>query len=90
MSEMLADSMVTEANMMQYLGMIEQRTNEILQLYATVSAPPVEQASKHDQSSGADPSSFDQRPWCWSNDAYGPRIDTNQSTKSERLQFRGG
>ena len=34
MSEMLADSMVTEANMMQYLGMIEQRTNEILQLYA--------------------------------------------------------
>ena len=33
--------------------MIEQRTNEILQLYATVSAPPVEQASKQDQSSGA-------------------------------------
>ena len=58
MSEMLADSMVTEANMMQYLGMIEQRTNEILQLYATVSAPPVEQASKHDQSSGADPSAL--------------------------------
>merc|ERR1711934_1194912 len=34
MSEMLADSNVTEANMMQYLGMIEQRTNDILQLYA--------------------------------------------------------
>jgi len=36
MSEMLADSQVTEANMMQYLGMIEQRTNEILQLYAAI------------------------------------------------------
>merc|ERR1712048_1508520 len=32
MSDMLADSQVTEANMMQYLGIIEQRTNEILQL----------------------------------------------------------
>ena len=39
MSEMLADSMVTEANMMQYLGMIEQRTNEILQTYATATRP---------------------------------------------------
>lgn len=27
---------VTEANMMQYLGIIEQRTNEILQMYAAV------------------------------------------------------
>jgi len=34
MSDMLADSQVTEANMMQYLGIIEQRTNEILQLWA--------------------------------------------------------
>ena len=34
MSEMLADSLVTEANMMQYLGMIEQRTNELLQGFA--------------------------------------------------------
>eukprot|EP01029_Cantina_marsupialis_P009111 TRINITY_DN2133_c0_g3_i1.p1 TRINITY_DN2133_c0_g3~~TRINITY_DN2133_c0_g3_i1.p1 ORF type:complete len:560 (-),score=210.49 TRINITY_DN2133_c0_g3_i1:68-1747(-) len=31
MAEMLADSIVTEANMMQFLGMIEQRTNEIIQ-----------------------------------------------------------
>jgi hypothetical protein len=31
---------VTEANMMQYLGIIEQRTNEILQLYATTQALP--------------------------------------------------
>lgn len=36
MSEMLADSNVTEANMMQYLGSIEQRTNEILQQYAAI------------------------------------------------------
>jgi|MDTB01.3.fsa_nt_gb DNA repair exonuclease SbcCD ATPase subunit len=57
MSEMLADSMVTEANMMQYLGMIEQRTNEILQLYATVSAPPVDDSRQQDQQ-GADPSAL--------------------------------
>ena len=38
MAQMLADSTVTEANMMQYLGMIEQRTNEILQLYAATQA----------------------------------------------------
>ena len=36
MADMLTDSMVTEANMMQYLGMIEQRTNEVLQMYASV------------------------------------------------------
>jgi DNA repair exonuclease SbcCD ATPase subunit len=36
MGEMLADSMVTEVNMMQYLGIIEQRTNELLQAYAAV------------------------------------------------------
>jgi coiled-coil domain-containing protein 63/114 len=49
MADMLTDSMVTEANMMQYLGMIEQRTNEVLQMYASVkrdasgagSAPPL-------------------------------------------------
>ena len=34
-SEMLGEGGVTESNMMQYLGIIEQRTNEILQLYAT-------------------------------------------------------
>ncbi|RHY31791.1 hypothetical protein DYB32_004501 [Aphanomyces invadans] len=34
MCEMLGDNIVTEVNMMQYLGMIEQRTNEILHLYA--------------------------------------------------------
>jgi DNA repair exonuclease SbcCD ATPase subunit len=54
MSEMLADSMVTEANMMQYLGMIEQRTNEILQLYATVSGPQPEEKGPDRQTGGAD------------------------------------
>jgi hypothetical protein len=34
MSDMLADAHVTEANIMQYLGIIEQRTNEILQAWA--------------------------------------------------------
>lgn len=32
-SEMLGNAGVTESNMMQYLGLIEQRTNELLQLY---------------------------------------------------------
>merc|ERR1711988_1910227 len=32
--EMLGNQGVTENNMMQYLGIIEQRTNEILQMYA--------------------------------------------------------
>ena len=36
--EMLGNEGVTEANMMQYLGIIEQRTNEILQLYASTQA----------------------------------------------------
>ncbi|GLD94050.1 hypothetical protein PINS_up024017 [Pythium insidiosum] len=36
MVEMLGDSVVTEANLMQYLGVIEQKTNEILHQYATI------------------------------------------------------
>mmetsp|Transcript_11365 Transcript_11365/g.39630 ORF Transcript_11365/g.39630 Transcript_11365/m.39630 type:complete len:550 (-) Transcript_11365:22-1671(-) len=36
MSEMLADSQVTENNIMQFLGMIEQRTNEVLHMFAQV------------------------------------------------------
>jgi hypothetical protein len=31
---MLGDGGVTESNLMLYLGIIEQRTNEILQMYA--------------------------------------------------------
>merc|ERR1712224_242787 len=34
MSELLTDSQVTEANIMQFLGIIEQRTNEVLQMWA--------------------------------------------------------
>mmetsp|Transcript_35971 Transcript_35971/g.113038 ORF Transcript_35971/g.113038 Transcript_35971/m.113038 type:complete len:515 (-) Transcript_35971:102-1646(-) len=36
--EMLGNQGVTESNMMQYLGIIEQRTNEILQMYAASQA----------------------------------------------------
>lgn len=36
LSEMLGNAGVTDGNMMQYLGVIEQRTNEILQMYAAV------------------------------------------------------
>lgn len=36
--EMLGTEGVTEQNMMQYLGIIEQRTNEILQMYAASQA----------------------------------------------------
>eukprot|EP00282_Hemiselmis_andersenii_P000355 CAMPEP_0114125892 /NCGR_PEP_ID=MMETSP0043_2-20121206/9539_1 /TAXON_ID=464988 /ORGANISM="Hemiselmis andersenii, Strain CCMP644" /LENGTH=555 /DNA_ID=CAMNT_0001218841 /DNA_START=54 /DNA_END=1719 /DNA_ORIENTATION=- len=35
LSDMLGTTGVTESNMMQYLGIIEQRTNELLQLYHT-------------------------------------------------------
>ncbi|KAF4323661.1 hypothetical protein BBO99_00002220 [Phytophthora kernoviae] len=38
MVEMLGDSVVTEANMMAYLGVIEQKTNEILHQYAAAVA----------------------------------------------------
>eukprot|EP00750_Incisomonas_marina_P027061 INCI6104.1.p1 GENE.INCI6104.1~~INCI6104.1.p1 ORF type:complete len:553 (+),score=154.84 INCI6104.1:246-1904(+) len=46
MSDMLADSHVTEVNMMQYLGIIEQRTNEILQAWAIYK-------SQHENNAGA-------------------------------------
>eukprot|EP00232_Nephroselmis_pyriformis_P003386 CAMPEP_0182912456 /NCGR_PEP_ID=MMETSP0034_2-20130328/37522_1 /TAXON_ID=156128 /ORGANISM="Nephroselmis pyriformis, Strain CCMP717" /LENGTH=532 /DNA_ID=CAMNT_0025049131 /DNA_START=62 /DNA_END=1660 /DNA_ORIENTATION=- len=45
--EMLGDGGVTESNMMQYLGIIEQRTNEILQMYAA------SQAAQHSGEGGA-------------------------------------
>ena len=34
-AEMLGNQGVTDSNIMQYLGIIEQRTNEILQMYHT-------------------------------------------------------
>ena len=34
-SEIVGTHGVTESNMMQYLGIIEARTNEILQMYST-------------------------------------------------------
>jgi len=37
MAELLQDSQVTESNIMQFLGIIEQRTNEILQMWASYS-----------------------------------------------------
>lgn len=40
--EMLGDAGVTETNMMQYLGIVEQRTNELLQLFAFVQARDAE------------------------------------------------
>ena len=36
--EMLGNQGVTESNMMQYLGIIEMRTSEILQMYAASQA----------------------------------------------------
>jgi len=40
--DMLGDAGVTETNMMQYLGIVEQRTNELLQLFAFVQAREAE------------------------------------------------
>lgn len=47
MVEMLGDSAVTEANMMAYLGVIEQKTNEILHQYAAVLAKQQADAQKN-------------------------------------------
>ncbi|KAL3674346.1 hypothetical protein V7S43_000302 [Phytophthora oleae] len=51
MVEMLGDSVVTEANMMAYLGVIEQKTNEILHLYAAVVAKQQADAQKNKNTS---------------------------------------
>ncbi|GMF13686.1 unnamed protein product [Phytophthora lilii] len=47
MVEMLGDSVVTEANMMAYLGVIEQKTNEILHQYAAAIAKQQADAQKN-------------------------------------------
>jgi len=60
MSEMLADSNVTEANMMQYLGSIEQRTNEILQQYAAIQQVSSPQKGDEGYDGGAPPASTSQ------------------------------
>lgn len=46
MVEMLGDSVVTEANMMQYLGVIEQKTNDILHQYASVTLQQQQQQQR--------------------------------------------
>ena len=38
LAELLSDAVVTEANIMQFLGIIEQRTNEILQMWAATNS----------------------------------------------------
>ncbi|OWZ24018.1 Outer Dynein Arm Docking Complex [Phytophthora megakarya] len=53
MVEMLGDSVVTEANMMAYLGVIEQKTNEILHQYAAAMAKQQEDARKNKATSDA-------------------------------------
>ena len=50
MAQLLADSSVTEANMMQYLGMIEQRTNEILQSFAGLKVAQAQSAAAREAS----------------------------------------
>lgn len=53
MVEMLGDSVVTEANMMQYLGVIEQKTNDILHHFATSMAQAQSSKNRKDNSSNA-------------------------------------
>jgi len=52
-SEILADSSVTEANMLQFLGIIEQRTNEILAVYHQIQSKQRSAMSVIDSSKGA-------------------------------------
>ena len=51
--ELLGDEGVTENNVMQYLGVVEQRTNEILQMFA---ASQANMASANANANGNDPS----------------------------------
>ncbi|KAG7392307.1 Coiled-coil domain-containing protein 63 [Phytophthora pseudosyringae] len=53
MVEMLGDSVVTEANMMAYLGVIEQKTNEILHQYAEAIAKQQADVQKNKTTSDA-------------------------------------
>ena len=53
--ELLGSEGVTEANLMQYLGIIEQRTHEILQLYAA-SQPQASPGPSSSPSPGPSPS----------------------------------
>merc|ERR1711988_351518 len=53
-SEMLADSSVSEANMMQYLGLIEQRTNDILQQFAALKAQQATMAAAKEAAGDVD------------------------------------
>ncbi|GMH54021.1 hypothetical protein TL16_g01588 [Triparma laevis f. inornata] len=52
-SDMLADSTVTEANMLQFLGIIEQRTNEILAVYHQIQSKQRAAMATMDSSKGA-------------------------------------
>ena len=52
-SDMLADASVTEANMLQFLGIIEQRTNEILSVYHTIKSKEKAKYAEQDNSKGA-------------------------------------
>ncbi|GMI42274.1 hypothetical protein TeGR_g9947, partial [Tetraparma gracilis] len=52
-SEILADSAVTEANMLQFLGIIEQRTNEILAVYHQIQSKQRSAMQAIDSSKGA-------------------------------------
>jgi chromosome segregation ATPase len=52
-SDMLGNQGVTESNMMSYLGIIEQRTNEILHQYAQIVAQQQQQHGAADAAGGA-------------------------------------
>ena len=52
-SEMLQDASVTEANMLQFLGIIEQRTNEILAVYHNIKAKERQRYAEKDSTKGA-------------------------------------
>ena len=50
---MLQDSSVTEANMIQFLGIIEQRTNEILAVYHNIKTKEKQRYALKDSTKGA-------------------------------------
>mmetsp|Transcript_28641 Transcript_28641/g.50928 ORF Transcript_28641/g.50928 Transcript_28641/m.50928 type:complete len:511 (-) Transcript_28641:35-1567(-) len=88
--EVLGDTGITETNLMQYLGIIEQRTNEILQMYSAcqagsdVNAMSIPTQSKNEET-GLKPIRVDAPPIITDKDPM-EEEDSGQPLTLEQLQ----
>ena len=97
--EMLGNEGVTEANMMQYLGIIEQRTNEILQLYAATQAregavdaqgnavPPVSSILGQGPQMPAGRNNISIQPPTTTDEAYDTEEDSDEETHDQFQEY---